>query len=55
MSIKNRLLAGATALVIAVFAGTAASADVLRIGGTGGALGMMTQIATPFTAASGIE
>ncbi len=55
MSIKNRLLAGATALVIAVFASTAASADVLRIGGTGGALGMMKQIAAPFLAASGIE
>lgn len=55
MSINCRLLAAATALVFAAFASTGASAEALRIGGTGGAIGAMKQIASPFAAATGIE
>lgn len=53
--LMKRLFPAAAALAIAVAASGAESADVLRIGGTGGALGMMTHMAAPFTAASGIE
>lgn len=53
--LTKRLFPAAAALAIAISVSTAASADVLRIGGTGGALGMMTQMAAPFTVASGIE
>ncbi len=55
MSVKRRFLPAAMALVMAALAGTGASAEVLRIGGTGGAIGAMKQIAASFTAATGIE
>ena len=53
--LMKRLFPAAAALAVAVSLSVAASADVLRIGGTGGALGMMKQIAATFTVASGIE
>jgi phosphate transport system substrate-binding protein len=55
MSIKRRALPAVAALAIAVFASTGASAGVLRVGGTGGAIGAMKQIAPSFAAATGIE
>lgn len=53
--LMNRLLPAATALAIAAGASAAVAADVLRVGGTGGALRAMHQIAAPFAAASGIK
>lgn len=50
-----RLLPAVAAMAVAGWAGSASSAEILRVGGTGGALGMMTQVAAAFEATSGIK
>lgn len=51
----NRLLFAVLNLVFVICVGATASAEVLRIGGAGGALEMMKQMVAPFAAATGIK
>jgi phosphate transport system substrate-binding protein len=47
--------AAAALLLLNLFAGGAATAETLRVGGTGGAIDLLRQVGTGFTAASGIR